>query len=336
MRTILSVLLGVGMLIGTSAGAFSAQKAAFIPCGQVNDESWSQAGYEAMLVTKKNIGLEFDYVESPAPADVENIGRDYARKGYNPIVFHCATFVKAARKIAEDFPKTSILLSTGGEPVPSNLAIYMAQHEYAFMGGVLAGLMTKSNVVGAVNSFKFPELNREVEGFKLGVLYVNPKAKILSTFINSWTDVDKAKTAAVAQLDAGADVIAAVADRAAIGAIKAAQERGAYSIGFYADLNHAAPDSVLTSIIFYYTKMLADLMVKAANGEMKGKVYNYTAADGYIVMAGYGGTEDKVPAEVKAKVKQINDMIMARKIELPVLPDEDAAYKVDLKSIVKQ
>jgi basic membrane protein A len=335
MSVMAKLLLGTGLLIGMTAGAFAAQKAAFLPCGQVNDESWSQAGYEAMLLTKKNMGLDFDYVESPAPADVENIGRDYARKGYNPIVFHCATFVKAARKIAEDFPKTSILLSTGGEPVPSNLAIYMPQHEYAFMGGVLAGLMTKSNVVGAVNSFKFPELNREVEGFKLGVRYVNPNAKILSTFINSWTDVDKAKTAAVAQLDAGADVIAAIADRAAVGAIKAAQERGAYSIGFYRDLNHDAPDSVLTSIIIYYTKMLADLVGKSTSGEMKGKVYNYTAADGYLGMAGYGGTEDKVPMEVKTKVKQINDMIMERKIELPVMAEEDAAYKFDLKSLVK-
>ena len=106
---------------------------------------------------------------------------------------------------------------------------------------------------------------------------MNPKAKILSTFINSWTDVGKAKTAAVAQLDAGADVIAAITDRAAIGAIKAAQQRGAYSIGFYADLNHVAPDSVLTSIILYYTKMLADLVVTAANGELEGKVYHYTS-----------------------------------------------------------
>ena len=336
MKTLFRLPLVLAALVAMSAGALAAGKAAYIPCGQVNDGSWSQAGYEAMLVAQKRIGLKFDHVESPAPADVENIGRDFARKGYNPIVFHCATFVKAARKIAVAFPKTSILLSTGTEPVPANLAIYMPQHEYAFMGGVLAGLMTKSNVVGAVNSFKFPELNREIEGYKLGVRFVNPKAKILSTFINSWTDVGKAKTAAVAQLDLGADVIAGITDRAAIGAIKAAQERGAYSIGFYADLNHVAPDSVLTSIVLYYTKMLADLVVTAAEGKMEGKVYHYTAADGYVGMSGYGGTAAKVPAEVKARVKEINDMILAGKIELPFLPGEDDAYKVDLKSIVKQ
>ena len=336
MKKLLHLLLGIGVLVGLSTGSFASQKAAYIPCGQVNDGSWSQAGYEAMLVAKKRIGLDFDHVESPAPADVENIGRDFVRRGYNPIVFHCATFVKAARKIAKAFPKTSILLSTGTEPVPANLAIYMPQHEYAFMGGVLAGLMTKSNVVGAVNSFKFPELNREIEGFKLGVRFVNPKAKILSTFINSWTDVGKAKTAAVAQLDAGADVIAAITDRAAIGAIKAAQQRGAYSIGFYADLNHVAPDSVLTSIILYYTKMLADLVVTAANGELEGKVYHYTAADGYVGMAPYGGTAKKVPQDVQAKVKKINDMIMTRKIVLPFMPGENDAYKIDPKSIVKE
>ena len=77
MKKLLQLLLGIGVLVGLSTGSFASQKAAYIPCGQVNDGSWSQAGYEAMLVAKKRIGLDFDHVESPAPADVENIGRDF-------------------------------------------------------------------------------------------------------------------------------------------------------------------------------------------------------------------------------------------------------------------
>jgi basic membrane protein A len=79
---------------GSTADAQGAKpfKVAYIPCGRINDQSWSQAGYEGVLAAKKDLGIEFAYSESVPPADVEAAARDYAAKGFNLVMLHCGTF----------------------------------------------------------------------------------------------------------------------------------------------------------------------------------------------------------------------------------------------------
>ena len=81
-------------------------KVAYLPCGRVNDQSWSQAGYEGILAAKKELGVEASYSESVSPADIEAAARDYASRGYNLVLLHCATFMDAGLKVSSDFPKT--------------------------------------------------------------------------------------------------------------------------------------------------------------------------------------------------------------------------------------
>ena len=80
-------------------------KVAYLPCGRVNDQSWSQAGYEGVVAAKKELGVETSYSESVPPADIEAAARDYASRGYNLVLLHCATFMDAGLKVAKDFPE---------------------------------------------------------------------------------------------------------------------------------------------------------------------------------------------------------------------------------------
>ena len=79
-------------------------KIAYLPCGRVNDQSWSQAGYEGVLAAQKDLGVETAYSESIPPADIEAAARDYAARGYNLVLLHCATFTDAGIKVAKEFP----------------------------------------------------------------------------------------------------------------------------------------------------------------------------------------------------------------------------------------
>src|SRR5262245_39818593 len=110
-RCLLVGVAGLAMTFGSVPDAALAQagkdfKVAYLPCGRVNDQSWSQAGYEGILTAKKELGVETSYSESIPPADIEAAARDYASRGFNLVLLHCATFTDAGLKVAKDFPKT--------------------------------------------------------------------------------------------------------------------------------------------------------------------------------------------------------------------------------------
>ena len=108
-----------------------------------------------------------------------------------------------------------------------------AMQDISFVSGVLAGRMSKSGVVGTVASFNFSNITWQAEGFRLGARYVNPKIKAFSTYINSFSDAGKAKEAAQAMIDGGADVIYSSTDQASRGIYAAAEAAGIYTIAFY-------------------------------------------------------------------------------------------------------
>ena len=222
----------------TSWSATAAQaeelKVAYLPCGNVNDKSWTQVGYEGVLAAQKDLAksgttMKLDYTESLSPAQVEAAARDYASRDYNIVVLHCGPFANAAAHTASAFPKTTVLsveVPTDAERPPNFWYYDIAQQEVQFAAGVLAALTTKSGRVAALASFDFPYMSRQVEGFVLGVRYANDKVKYSRAYINSWTDAAKAKEAALAAIDAGADVILADTDQAARGVFSAAEGSG--------------------------------------------------------------------------------------------------------------
>ena len=111
----LVVCAGAFMAFVPSANVASAQSAkpnfklAYIPCGRINDQSWSQAGYEGVLAAQKELGIEVAYSESVPPADVEAAARDYAAKGFNLVMLHCGTFTDQGLKVAKDFPRFPVV-----------------------------------------------------------------------------------------------------------------------------------------------------------------------------------------------------------------------------------
>ena len=78
--------------------------------------------------------------------------------------------------------------------------------EPAYLTGMVAGGMTKTNKIGMVGGFPIPEVNRLMNAFMAGAKEINPKVEFSVSFINSWFDPPKAKEAAFAMIDKGADV----------------------------------------------------------------------------------------------------------------------------------
>jgi basic membrane protein A and related proteins len=314
-------------------------KVAFLPCGSINDKSWSEAGYVGVVTAKTALdaagdNMTFAYSENTPPAQVEAAARDYATRGYSIVILHCGTYGEAAVSAARAFPNVTFLHSTApaDKNPPANFFYYdIAQQEGSFIGGYLGGLMSKSGKIAAIGGYTFPAMVRQVEGFLLGARYANPKVKLYQTYINSFDDAGKAREAAQAQIDGGVDVIYGATDQAARGIFAAAQSAGVYAVADYADQASLAPKAILASVLYDFSALLKLMIVNAAEGKLDhGKSYVLGMRDGFGTIAPNPALDSTVGAENKRKVAAISDNIRAGRLVIPFGIVAGDAEKLDL------
>jgi basic membrane protein A and related proteins len=339
-------IVGVASVFALAATVAQAEelKVAYMPCGNINDKSWSENGYIGLQDAQKALAatgttMKLDYTESQPASKVEAAARDYASRGYDILVLHCGIFSEAALNTARAFPKVTVLYVTAPAETkwPPNFWYYdIAQQEGQFAAGVLAGAMTKVGRVAAIASFDFPAMSRQVEGFLLGVRYANDKVKYSRTYINTWDDAGKAKEAALAAIDAGADIMLADTDQAARGAFSAAEGANAYVVATYADQSKLAPKAILGSVLYDYGALMKKMVIDAAAGKLeKGKAYYMGMAEGYGGWAPNPAMKDVIPAEAQKKLDTVLDDIKSRRIKVPELTKPGEADKFDLSNLTK-
>jgi len=235
--------------------------------------------------------------------------REYATGGYDLILGDAFAAERESRRTAKEFPKVAFLFGSGAGPAEPNFGVFDNWiHEPAYLSGLIAGKMSKKNVVGAVAAMGIPEVNRLVNAFFMGAKQANPDVKQKVTFIGSFFDPPKAKEAAIAQIDAGVDVI--YAER--FGVIEAAAERKILAISNMSDQSSLAPDTVITGPVWdmYPTVSQAIKLVKA--GVFTAQDYGDFSrmAKGGSYLAPYHKFEDKLSVEIKEIVQRKKDEIM--------------------------
>ena len=295
-------------------------KVAYLPCGRVNDQSWSQAGWEGVLAAKESLGLDEAALSEAVPAaDIEAAIRDYASNGFQVILAHCGTFAATAEAVASEFPDSWFELSSVEASNAANAFAYdPQQQEGSFVAGVLAGLTTQTGTLGVVAGFDFPAITRQVEGFRLGARFVNPGVEVNVTYIDSWEDASLAKEAALAQIDSGADIIFIATDQAAIGVFEASTERGTYAIPQYFDQNALAPEAVLTSVLYNQGASLTEIIRLAITGELQdAAVFHPGVAEDVGTLAPFYGLDSVVPDQAKQCVELMVQGIKDGTISVP-------------------
>jgi hypothetical protein len=172
------------------------------------EQQWVSRIHKALKAAEARGEIEYKASENVSNADYERVMREYATGGNQLIVGEAFAVEAAARKVAKDFPKTSFLLGSSGKPQAPNFSVFDNYiQEPAYLSGMIAGGMTKTNKIGMVGGFPIPEVNRLMNAFMAGAKETNPKVEFTVSFINSWFDPPKAKEAAFAMIDKGADVM---------------------------------------------------------------------------------------------------------------------------------
>jgi basic membrane lipoprotein Med (substrate-binding protein (PBP1-ABC) superfamily) len=242
-----AVLVAAGWL-GLAAQAAAAEKLRVAAVFETPiEEPWVNQIHVALLRAEKDLGIEYVWSEHVKAADFARVLHEYAQGGYDLIMGDSFGTERITRRVARQYPDVAFVFGSGLGPAEPNFAVFDNWiHEPAYLSGMIAGKLSKSNTVGVVAAMPIPEVNRLSNAFCAGAKEVNKAAKCKFSFIGSFFDPPKAKEAALAQIEAGVDVI--YAER--FGVIEAAKEKGIAAIGNMSDQSELSPETVVTSVVW--------------------------------------------------------------------------------------
>jgi len=318
-RHTLTLSLAAAAVLAASASPASAQtkmKVAAIYTVPV-EQQWVSRIDKALKAAVARGEIEYVFSENVANADYERVMRQYAEKGNTLIVGESFAVEAAARKVAKDYPKVSFLMGSSGKPQAPNFSVFDNYiQEPAYLTGMIAGGMSKSNKIGMVGGYPIPEVNRLMNAFMAGAKEVNPKVEFMVTFINSWFDPPKAKEAAFAMIDKGADVM--YAER--FGVSDAAKERKILAIGNVIDTQKDYPDTVVVSALWNMEPTIDRALKAVKDGKFKAEDYGQYSMMKHkgSELSPLGTFEGKVPADLVAKVKAKEKAIYDGKFSVKV------------------
>lgn len=284
------------------------------------EEPWDGVIHAALLAEEKADRIEYKFADDIGyTGDMERVLRETAQEEKPDIIFGDAFGnEEAARRVAADFPDIAFVFGSGGGAAEPNFSVFDNWiHEPAYLSGLIAGKLTKSGVLGVVGGFPVPEVNRLVNAFIDGAQKVNPKVEAKVTFINSWFDPAAAKEAALAQIDANADVL--FAER--FGVIEAAKEHDKLAFGNMSDQKELAPQHVITGPVWNMKPTAKFVIDQVLAG-------SYTAQDlkDFSMMGKGGASLAPLNTSVKGGLpKPVVDLVEKREQEIT-----SGVFRVDI------
>ena len=278
-------------------------KIAFAYVGPVGDGGWTFAHDNARKALEKEFGdkIVTSFVEKvPEAADAERVFRDMIGQGNTLIFGTTFGYMEPMLKTAADTPSVKFEHATGYKTAPNMRTYDSRTYEGAYMAGVIAGAMTKTNTLGVVGSIPIPEVIRNINSFTLGAQSVNPKIKTKVVWVNEWFNPPKETEAATALINGGADVLMQNTDSPAV--LKTAQDKGKRAFGWDSDMTAYGPKAHLGSAVInwapYYIKATKD----ALEGTWSTGQTWWGVKEGAIDLVSIA---EDVPAETKAKIDSI-------------------------------
>jgi basic membrane protein A and related proteins len=278
-------------------------KIAFAYVGPVGDGGWTFAHDNGRKAIEKEFGdkVKTSFVENvPESADAERVMRDLASQGNKLIFGTTFGYMEPMLKVAADNKGTKFEHATGYKGA-ENLRTYDSRtYEGAYLAGVIAGKMTKSNTLGVVGSIPIPEVIRNINSYTMGAQSVNPKIKTKVVWVGEWFNPAKETEAATALINGGADVLLQNTDSKAV--LQTAEKMGKRAFGWDSDMTAYGPKAHLGSAVINWGPYYIKATREALEGKWATGATWWGVKEGAIDMVNVAAD---VPADIKAKVDEL-------------------------------
>jgi basic membrane lipoprotein Med (substrate-binding protein (PBP1-ABC) superfamily) len=303
---------------GGAPGPAGAFRVALLTPGPITDQSWNTGAYNGLKAIRDTLGAQVSHIQTKTPAEFEENFRQYGAQGYQLVFGHGFEFQDAALRVAPDHPRT-IYVTTSGNSTAANVAgMTFAFEEASYLAGMVAGAMTRTNVVGVIGGTELPPVRASFQAFAAGAKATNPQLAVVTSYIGNWDDVSAGKEQALAQIGRRADVIFQNADAAGLGVFQAAKERGGvYVIGSNSDQNAVAPEVTLGSVVIDLPRAFLLVAKEVKAGTFRPRVVSFGMADEVVTWTENPALRERIPAAARAAVDSMGRLIRAGQFRPP-------------------
>ena len=296
------------------SGAASASnfRVALLTPGPISDRSWNGGAYEGLLRIRDSLGATVSHIQTRTPAEFEENFREYGRQNFDLVFGHGFEFQDAAVRVAPEFPKTVFITTSGNTVRPNVAGIVFGFEDASYEAGVLAGSLTRSNVIGLIGGTELPPLKSSFEAFALGAKSVNPRVQLLTSYIGNWDDASAGKEQALAQIGRKADIIFQNADAAGLGIFQAAREKpGVLVFGSNSNQNAVAPEVIIGSVVIDLPKALIAVAREVREKRFVARVIRLGTPAEMVTLVLNPALADRISAATRERLDSVHTALVA-------------------------
>ncbi|MEQ1768448.1 MAG: BMP family ABC transporter substrate-binding protein [Devosia sp.] len=303
--------------VAVLAGAAFADPALIYDGGGKFDKSFNESAYNGAEKYKAEGGSYSD-LEITGDAQREQAIRQFATKGFSPILVPGFSWATALTTVAAEFPDTHFVIIDSVVDLPNVRSVVFKEQEGSYLVGILAAMASKTGKIGVVPAFNFELLERFACGYKEGAKSVNPAIEVLETYVGAgfeaFSDPGKAAEVTKSQLDQGVDVLFQVAGGAGAGVLQAAADAGKLGIGVDSNQNYLHPGNVLTSMLKRVDVATYNAFTDEKNGKWSAGIITLGLAEEGVGAAFDDNNASLITPEMKAAVEAATAKIKSGEI----------------------
>lgn len=283
--------------------------------GGLGDESFNDSAWAGFERARDELGVKIQVIESATSDDYLPNITAAVEAGADLIVCNGFLMAEATQQGADQYPDQAFaLIDSTDAQAPNLLNLTFNEQEGSFLVGVAAAKMTETDIVGFVGGMQFPTIEKFQFGYEAGVKAINPDAKIIINYTQSFDDSALGKENALAQNKLGADVIYHAAGGCGIGVIQAAGEQDFWAIGVDQDQSDLDPVHVLCSMVKRVDVATYNAIEQIVNGTFAGGGYVFSLKDEGISVGDKAGN---LNADLAAEIDSWKARIIDGEFEVP-------------------
>ncbi len=281
----------------------------------LGDQGFNDSAWAGLQKAEKDFGVKPKVVESREQSQYVPNLTTLAEEKADLVVGVGFLLTDAVKEVSAKYTNVNFALVDSVVDAPNVANLLFKEQDGSFLVGAIAGLMTKTNVVGFVGGMEGDLIKKFEVGYIAGVKTTNPNCQVLVTYVGDFVDTAKGQDYANAQYDQNADIIYQAAGQAGLGVINAAKSRNLYAIGVDMDQNPLAPNNVITSMIKRVDTAVYEAGKMVAEGKFKGGIYSYGIAEGGIDIA--PSSEKTLPKDVLDTALKLKERIKKGEFKVP-------------------
>lgn len=317
-KTLLSLLAVAAM--STTALAAEIKPALVYGTGGKFDKSFNEAAYAGAEMYKKETGTEYRDFEPTSDTQGEQAIRNFASRGYNPVIAVSFAWTSAMEKDASEFPDTKFVIVDSVIDLPNVRSVVYNEAEGSYLVGLLAGMASKTGKVGFVGGMDIPLIRKFGCGYVQGAKAAKPGMQVFQNMVGTtgaaWNDPVRAGELTKNQIDQGADVIYAAAGASGLGVLQTAADNKKLSIGVDSNQNHVHPGSVLTSMVKRVDLAVYNAYKDAAEDKFTAGVQSNGIKDDGVVAAIDDDNKALITPEMQAALDKAKADIIAGTVKV--------------------